>query len=146
MALQVSTQFKALLLGPHAFIDIFRGAEIRIFSGAPPANADAPEQGARLATITAPAPDGLRFVQSGPYVLKDPLQAWQLAASAAGTMGWFRLCLPADDGGASYSVPRIDGLIGATTDHEMVEANLALSAGEGRPFDAFWYTLPPIGT
>lgn len=152
--LQVSSGFKSLILGPHAFEDIFGGGAIRVFSGPQPASADDPEQGTLLGLVTrlghpwsaSTLTGGLVFLRQGPFITNMPGDRWLLVPNATATAGWWRLvATPADSGGADYNAPRIDGAIGVIggTD-EMQLQSAALVVGNAVDVQSFFYTIPPI--
>ena len=156
MALQVSTGFKAAILGPAAFEDLFDGGVIHVYSGPQPATADDAPTGTLLGTISmsgaawtpgAPA-GGLRFLRNGPFVSNVPGDSWLLVPKASGSVGWWRLVSNGEDGsGVSYELPRIDGAIGAQGANgafEMVLKNVALTAGTAVRIQSFFYSIPPV--
>lgn len=144
--LYVSTKFKELILGASSFASIFNNGRILVYSGAQPASANAPAQGAILAEISTNGTPwneggagggGLLFAQSGAFVIAD--SAWRMRVVASGTAGWFRLYAPAADPDAlSYAHPRIDGAIGS----ELILASNVLAAGQSIPVHQFTYTIP----
>ncbi|HGM6931339.1 TPA: hypothetical protein ACKQDF_000804 [Stenotrophomonas maltophilia] len=157
MAVNTSTGFESLILGPLAFEAIFRAASIEIRSGPQPETADMPASGTLLARITADggvwqagsADNGLRFVRNARYVYKDPAQRWVLRGLAAGAAGWFRLLGNAPDGGGlSFDTPRIDGAIGldddSLGDFQMRLPTLALTADTSIEFGEWWLATPPL--
>ncbi|WP_333676742.1 hypothetical protein [Dyella sp.] len=154
MALNLSTAFKQLLLGPHAFADIFKNGAIRVFAGTQPSSADAAEVGTLLGVITnqgapwvagQPA-NGLEFQLFGSSMSIALGQNWRLSAALSGTAGWFRLVANGVDGGGdSLTLPRIDGAIGTTSaPAEMILAQPLLTAGVQYPINAFVFALPPL--
>lgn len=156
--LLVSTGFKDLILGPHAFADIFNGGVMQIFNGGRPTTADDTPGGTLIAQITQSglpwAPDftpyGMRFVKSGSYVLLDPARDWQLLPNDFATLGiavWWRLVAPGDDGVPSVTRPRIDGDIavkGSTGGQELLLDSLTLVPRLATPVHTWFYTIPPI--
>jgi hypothetical protein len=146
MSLQVSTKFKELILGPHAFADIFAYGKIQVYSGLPPVSADYPVQGTLLAEITDNGEgDGLTFTQYGAYVSKNIAQPWRMAVIANGVAGWFRLIAAGGDPGhLSYSAPRVDGRIGTTGAFDMTLESTTLVSGQSIAVQQFLYTIPPL--
>jgi len=155
MALQVSTRFKQLILGPHAFSDIFLNGSIAIYTGTQPAYADSSATGTLLARITqdggawtAGSPtNGLKFTLASGYVLRDPAQQWRMNVTATGTAGWWRLYANSPDSGqASFSYPRVDGGITAAADvtAELRLSTVALTSGTQIDIQSFLFTIPPI--
>lgn len=159
MALQVSTKFKEMILGSYSFADIFNGGAIYLFDGAQPTRADHEANGVQLGIISSSGRDwssantthGLQFAQSGAFITNAPGQTWEFVAKASGTPRWFRLVGPgADDLGASFSAPRIDGAITDFTASPLGQL-LIDTPGDQVAKDAvyrvrsFFYTIPPIG-
>lgn len=145
--LLVSTGFKAAILGPQSFAQIFNGGEIRLFAGTRPNSANAVEPSTPIAVITRignPVP-GLQFTMVGEYVIKPPGDNWSVVIESPGTPTWFRLVGPGDDGGDDLDAPRIDGDIGSTgKPNDMTLDVEALAANTSLPFDGFVYTIPPL--
>lgn len=154
MALNCSTAFRTRILGSESFSDLLDDGCMRIFSGAPPANADLPEQGALLGVVSVDAkawragfPDwGLRWQQQGEFMLPLPTQAWAFRGIAAGTAGWFRLVGNAPDAGeASMSAIRIDGAIGTSlSPAEMTWGDRTVAPGTFYPLLSVYFALPPV--
>lgn len=153
MTVNVSTNFKAQILGPKSFAQIFNQGRILVYSGAQPASADFPVTGTLLGQITnlglpwlpSSSEGGLLFGLTGAWAAKDLSQSWVLASSVAGTAGWFRLVgAGADSGDLSYNAPRIDGTVRADGNGDMNLETIALTAGYKLPIQQFLFTLPPI--
>lgn len=151
MTLQVSSGYKALILGPHAFADIFEKGCIEVYSGSQPATADYAPTGTLLGRVTVngaawsimnPAA-GLSFEMNFVYMVKPLSDVWQLSVFSSGTAGWFRLKSDIDTDEYSYEQPRIDGAAG-TSATELVLQNAVLIAGTKVPFDQFLFTYPPV--
>lgn len=150
MTIQLSTGLRERLLGPEAFEDILGPCEIRIFTGAQPANSNLAQTGLRLGTVALRGAVGTPLVlaRSGVSMVKPAAAVWLMTAMASGTAGWFRLCRVNDPGGASATAPRIDGSItqaGVLPSGESVWDDTAITAGQSYPLDLFLFTLPPLG-
>ena len=153
MALQVSTGFKSKILGPFSFESIFNGGCIEFRSGTQPATADDAETGLLLARVTlnglpwvsGSPTNGLSFVRVGPYVTKNPADAWLFTTISSGVATWFRLKPSTYDGGErSFTAARIDGDVGTGAGAVIRLFNNVLDAGETNSLDYFMYTIPPI--
>jgi hypothetical protein len=148
MTLLASTGHKAGILGPSAFEDLYDGGAIRVYSGAGPGSADAPATGTLLGTVTEqPGGSGLTFERDGPYVSKFLATLWTLLVSNTGTVGWFRVTGPGDDGtSASTSLPRFDGTVGLVGNPtaDLILPTLSLVNGQTYGIDSFLFTIPPI--
>lgn len=145
--LLVSTGFKKGILGPKGFADLFNGGRIGLFDGPRPGSPDDAQPGPPLGWVTAPAlaNGGLLFVQSGPYVITRPGDRWRFRADFAGSVIWWRLVGPDDDGSASLDAPRMEGDIGtAAAPAEVTLKQLTFEAGNTLEIDSFLYTIPPL--
>ena len=143
----VSTGFKAALFGRQSFTDIFNGGKIRVFFGARASLPEAAEPEAQLLgdILWTGFDVGLQFYQSGPFIVKDVTDSWQLQPSVSGVAAWWRLVAPGDDGSPSFTAPRMDGDIGvAGSSQELILPTTAIVAGMFVPIDAFTFTIPPV--
>lgn len=114
---------------------IFTTPHLRIFSGSPPATADAAETGTLLCVITEASYAALTFGTATAGVLAKSSNTWSGVAgdtdsntgssaatkitSGTATAGYWRLCNKADAGGAdaggtSTATPRLQGVIAAS--------------------------------
>lgn len=156
MAVNTSTGFEVLNLGPASFDQIFRYGCIEVRTGPQPPTADAAATGLLIGRITADggvwaegaSANGLEFARSGRYATKPTNQIWRLKGLASGVAGWFRLRgNAADNGGASLDLPRIDGLINLPNfdgDAQMFLTNINLSAASDLNIADWWYARPPL--
>lgn len=146
--LLVSTGFKIALLGPHAFVDIFAGGELRLFAGVRPDSANQ-AQGPNLLGVVrriSQLDTGLRFQLTGPYVVKPPADRWRFLCAEPGTVGWWRLVAAGDAGSDSSTAPRIDGDVGtAEAPNDLTLAQTVFAQHDTLPIDSFLYTIPPLG-
>lgn len=144
--LLVSAGFKAAILGPQSFADIFNGGEIRVFAGTRPNSAELAEPSVPLGVIhRLGALTGLMFALAGEYVVNAPNDKWMLNVTQPGSPAWFRLVAANDGAGYVPDAPRIDGdvsVVGGGGD--MIIGQVPLVAGTSVPIDGFWYTLPPL--
>lgn len=150
-----STGFRTKILGTFTFESLFNGGAIDVYSGAPPASADAAPTGTLLARITrggnpwtpgAPT-NGLTFRRLGVGVAMPEDAPWGLLGLAAGTAGWCRLRSMTDPGGASVTHPRIDGAIGLRDDFGDLQLRLGSTAivpDLTYPITSWWFQLPPL--
>lgn len=132
--------------------DILKDGVIKVYSGSQPASPDDAVAGTLLITFT---------VSSGAFVAgafgnglefeNDPLEGviekasgevWSGVAVATGTAGWFRFVGNATDaGGASTTLPRIDGSVG-TSGSDLNFGSTAIVLGRTYTIDSFILTLP----
>lgn len=149
MTIRLSTKLRDNLAGTTGFAATFANGVIEIYTGSQPASADAAVTGTLLGTVTlnsgaftpGTATNGLTFAAaSGGSVSKSGV--WSFNGVAAGTAGWFRLKGNAvDAGGASTTLPRLDGSI-ATSGGDMAISNLAITSGAPNTVDTFTWTQP----
>lgn len=155
MTVQVSTGFRARLLGPSSFESLFNGGCIEIRSGAQPANANMAPTGTLLGRITAgglpwtegSGVNGLTFSRFGHRVTNNPGQSWILDGLANGTAGWFRLRGVSDPGLPSTAIPRIDGALGLPEmlgDYQMRLPTLVITGTTAIPITSWWFVFPPL--
>lgn len=152
--LNLSTGFRSRIIGPESFDSIFRYSVMRLYTGAQPASADAAVTGTLLAEVTRDggafthgfATNSLEWVRTGIYALKNPAHTWTMTGIATGVAGWLRLSGNAlDDGSPSLILPRLDCAVSlAGGGGEVILAPLTITVSEQRPFDGFWYAIPPI--
>ncbi len=158
--LNVSTGFKALLLGPNSFTSIFKYGAIQVYANPRPSAADAMPTVSPIATITnyglpwspSGVGNGIVLMQNGPYIVMGAGQNWELlpnAAAAGSTASWWRLMAPGDSGLPSITEPRIDGDIGVLGVFdprypEILIDDVTLVPNTGVPITSFLYTFPPL--
>ena len=94
MALRYSTTLANSIVS--AFETAFEGGNLKIYSGAQPADGDTAASGTLLATIPVPA-DGFTTAASG-VISKQG--TWEDTVDTSGTAGWARL----EDSGASQNM------------------------------------------
>jgi hypothetical protein len=131
--------------------DVFKDGVLKIYSGSQVTNADTAISGTLLVTVTLSSgtfvagafDNGLEFgAASSGAIAKAAAATWSGAAVASGTAGWFRLYANATDaGGASTSLPRIDGSIG-TSGADLNMSSTSITSGQTYTIDTFTLTLP----
>jgi len=131
--------------------DVMRNGILRIYSSSQPANADTAYAGTLLLEITVGAgawvagseANGLEFGdETDGYLEKCADETWSGVAVASGTAGWWRFYANgADAGGASTTLPRIDGSCGLSGT-DMVMPSTTITSGRTYTFDDFKLTLP----
>lgn len=141
---KMSTGLRNKMLGEDSFKAIMAGAVLRIYAGTVPATADAAVGGATLLSVISDDASGdpLAFDDPvGDTIAKDPAQTWRGVNAASGTAAFWRLEDAADDGSASTSAARIQGLCG-NVGSDMNLADLTLTATASQSIDYFYFTLP----
>lgn len=153
MALKASTGLRNKLLTSLAFKEIFGNgdathkAEIRIYSGAAPATADAAATGTLLCSVKAGS-NGVTFADAANgIILKTPGESWAGTISNSGALsaGYYRLVEGSvDDGSDSTSLARVQGNVGttATADTQLTVANVVLPDGEQQVIDIYQIEFP----
>lgn len=109
-----STGAKNALLTTKALRELISGKVIRLYSGTPPASADAALSGNTLLNTISSGGTGagleLEATVTSPGVIeKAAAQTWQGTAVATGTVTFFRIVDPSDAGTASTTAERIQG-------------------------------------
>jgi hypothetical protein len=131
--------------------DVFKDGVLKIYSGSQPSSPDSAVSGTLLVTVTLASgtfvagafDNGLEFGAAGSGAISKAAGAtWSGAAGASGTAGYFRLCAnPTDAGGASTSLPRIDGSIG-TSGADLNMSSTTITSGQTYTIDTFTISLP----
>lgn len=131
--------------------DVFKDGVLRIYSGGQPSGPDAAVAGTLLLEISEGAgafvagafDNGLEFGDAASGAIsKATGETWQDLGLAAGTAGYFRFVANATDaGGASTSLPRIDGSIG-TSGADLNMSSTSITVGATYTIDSFTMTLP----
>lgn len=130
MAEKMSTGLCNKLLDTGSLKATFNTARIRIYSGTPPATADAALSGNTLLVEIADAGSNLTWdtAASGGVLAKAGASTYSGTNAATGTATFYRLVNNADAGGSSTTDPRIQGTVG-TGGTDMVLGSTALVSG-----------------
>lgn len=131
--------------------DILQNGVIKIYSGSQPATADTAASGTHLLTITVSSgsftpgteTNGLEFDASASgEIEKASAETWSGVGLADGTAGWFRFYANATDaGGASTTLPRIDGSI-STSGADLNMSSTSIVTDASYTIDSFKFTFP----
>lgn len=148
MALLYSTGYRMGSLGSVAspvgnpIQDLLASGIIKIYSGTPPATADAAiagtllvsiDNGGSATTFGEPASNAIAIAGG---------ETWSVAAVATGTASFFRYVIKAtDDGTLSTTQVRIQGTVG-TSGADMIIGNTAVTSGATQTIDTFTLTAP----
>jgi hypothetical protein len=147
--IRLSTGLRTNLAGTTGFAATFANGVIEIRSGTQPASADSAATGTLLGTVTlasgaftpGTATNGLTFAAAANGAVSKS-GTWSFVGIAAGTAGWFRLKgNGVDEGGASTTLPRLDGSI-AVSGADMNLSNIAIAIGAPTTIDSFTWTQP----
>lgn len=143
MALKASTGLRNAMLEGDPFAFAIASPLIIIYSGTPPATADAAITGSVLSTISADATgDPLTWgVAANGTLPKDPSQVWRGVNTGSGTATHWRMVASDDTGLLSTIERRLQGLCGvAGSDLNMSSINL--TSGASQTIDACNVSLP----
>lgn len=144
MAIKTSTGLREALMVTGSFASLMNGGKIKIFSGDPPASADAAETGTLLCTITNNATStGLTFAASAPggVLSKDATEVWLGNNVASGTAGYYRFVQAGDTGALSTTQYRYQGTV-ANVGADMNISNPSLVIGAPQRLNYHVVTLP----
>jgi hypothetical protein len=143
MALQASTGLRTAMLGSSGLSEQLNLGFINIYSGAPPATADAAVTGTLLCTISNNATaTGLTFDAAAAGTLpKKASEVWKGVNAASGTAGYFRFVAVGDTGVLSTTQARLQGTI-ATAGADLNLSSVNLTSGADQTIDAANFTLP----
>lgn len=130
--------------------DIFQKGIIKVYSGAQPATADTAFSGTLLFSITVGSgaftpgteTNGLDLGTSADGEIEKDADTWSGVGVADGTAGWFRYYAnETDAGGASTTLPRIDGSVG-TSGADLNMSSTTVVTSSTYTIDSFKFTLP----
>ena len=131
--------------------DVMKDGILYLYSGSQPSTADSAVTGTELVKITASAgsfssgsfTNGLELGDAASAAISKVLaETWQGVAGTSGYAGWFRMCANATDaGGASTTLPRIDGSVG-TSGADLQISSTSIVAGKTYTIDDFTLSLP----
>ncbi len=143
--MKISTGLADTVLSSAPLRTALNGGEIRLYSGAMPASADEAIGGATLiGTYKAAGANPLNFESSSVagVLSKASSEVWSGTTVAAGTATWFRHVLPADDGTASSTAPRIQGTYGLVGTDIVAASNNYTSGVSLRPLESYNIRMP----
>ncbi|MEK7425740.1 MAG: hypothetical protein AAB131_18095 [Actinomycetota bacterium] len=119
---------------------------VKIFSGTPPATADAAETGTLLCTISINSSGtGVNLATSAAagIIQKSGSEVWSGVNGATGAAGYFRHVGAADTGAISTTEPRVQGTVGTVgTDMELNSTSLVAAATQ--TLDYYSLNLPTV--
>jgi hypothetical protein len=148
--MRFSTGLRNAILNSSGIKEQMANGIIRLYSGAQPASADSAVSGTLLCEYTldggafshGSATNGINFDDPVSGVLsKAAAEAWRGLGLADGVGGYFRFCAnPADAGGASTTLARIDGSVGKSAS-DLNLSNVNITVGVPNTIDVFNITL-----
>ena len=147
MPVKTSTGLAQHLAVTGSLKSAFDGGLIKVYGGAIPSDPDAAETGAPLWTISlngsgtgltfSPTPTGRAFVKPSGTVWGGP--------TTAGTATHYRLVAAGDNGAASATAKRVQGVVGSVAGSDMYMSNPVLvtnAAADAKNLVDFSLTLP----
>ncbi|MEX2600442.1 MAG: hypothetical protein WD355_02260 [Balneolaceae bacterium] len=144
MAIRLSTGARNAMLDATGLAAGLEVAQINIYTGSQPTDADTAASGTLLASITVDGgATGVTFDAAASGVLsKAAAETWQGTAAASGTAGWFRLFLKTDSpSGASTTLVRVDGSV-AVSGGDLNISNTSITSGAVQTITEFDITMP----
>lgn len=143
MALQVSTGLRNAMLAGSSLKAALALGSIKIYSGAPPATADAAVTGTLLTTIKVNSgATGLSMDAAAiDGVLSKAAEVWSGTNAATGVAGYYRHVGASDDGTLSTTQPRLQGRV-ATSGAELNLSSTSLTSGATQTIDYYSIALP----
>ena len=136
-----STGIRNYMLASGSFKAGMAGSVISVYSGTPPATADAalPGDAALLLTYSLNGAGGgvsLEASAADGSIQKSSAEIWQGAIILSGTPAFFRMQLPGDDGTSSITLNRLQGTVGLQ-DADMIVSGTTWTAGDSRKLNYF---------
>lgn len=145
MTAKFSTGLRNKMLDTNSLKTIFNLGFIKIYSGAPPADADAAVTGTLLCTISNNSTGTgttLGTAASG-VISKNGAETWSGTNAANGTAGYFRHVAAGDTGALSTTEARIQGVV-ALAGGEINLASVSLVSAATQAIDAYSIALPTL--
>lgn len=143
MTMKISTGARNKLMDTGSMRSVFAAGFIKIYSGTPPADADAAVTGTLLVTISiSSGGTGINFDTSAAsgVLSKAPAETWS-GVCAAGTAGYFRHVAAGDTGVSSTTEARMQGGV-ATLGSDLNLSSVTLVGGATQTIDFYSVTLP----
>lgn len=144
MTIKVSTGLANKLLDTGSLKATFAAGFLKIYSGSPPADADAAVTGTLLSTISiGSGGTGVNFdtAAAAGVLAKAPAETWSGVNAATGTAGYFRHVAAGDTGASSTTQARIQGTVG-TVGADLNLTSVSLVSGATQTIDYYTVALP----
>lgn len=141
-----STGLRNTMLGTGSLRSVMNGSVMRLYSGSPPASADAAVTGTLLCTLSVNGSGtGVTFetIPADGVIAKEPAEVWQGTNAATGTVAYARLVATSDTGNTSTTANRIQVTVGNTSTDILV-ANTLLTSGQTFTLNYFNVELPTL--
>lgn len=148
MAAKLSTGLRNYLAVTGSLKAALETCVLKIFSGTEPATADTALSGNTLlceVSTSGTVDDPLNFEASASagVLLKLAAETWQGVNAATGTAAFFRFETPADAGGASTTLVRLQGTV-ALAGGDLNLSSLSLTSAATQTVDNFAITVPAV--
>lgn len=145
MSIKTSTGLGAAMLITGPFRTVMNLGTLSLYAGVPPSNADAALGSAvLLVTLTNNATaTGLTMdtTAAGAVLLKNPAEVWKGTNVAGGVASFYRFVAVGDDGTASATQPRVQGLV-ATSGADLNLSSTTLASGATQTVDFYSVAIP----
>lgn len=141
-----STGLRNTMLGTGSLRSVMNSSVMRLYSGSPPASADAAVTGTLLCTLSVNGSGtGVTFetIPADGVIAKEPAEVWQGTNAATGTVAYARLVATSDTGNTSTTANRIQVTVGNTSTDILV-ANTLLTSGQTFTLNYFNVELPTL--
>lgn len=141
--MKLSTGLRNSILSTGSLKAALAGGELRIYSGAVPADADASIGAAVLLSTIKNGSSGINFDAAAVagVLNKAPGETWSGVNAASGAASFFRHVLAADSGALSTTAVRIQGTV-AVAGADMNLTSVALSSGATQTVDFYSVAMP----
>jgi hypothetical protein len=147
MALQFSTGLKDSVLVTGSLRAALTNGKLQIYTGTPPASADAAVTGTLLNTYTDTDSGSFDLTfessSSNGSLVKTAAQTWSGTSGNAGTAGYFRYIVTGDTGTLSTSEIRIQGTVGGAG-ADLFLASTTFADSTLYYIDAFAIAIPDL--
>lgn len=147
MTIKASTGLRNALLATGSLRGALDGGRINIYAGTPPASADdAIGAATLLCAITLNGTGtGINFDTAAVagVLSKAPAEVWSGTNAASGSATFYRHVADGDDGAASTSAPRLQGLVGVAGS-DMNLSSTSLTSGAPQSIDYYAVALPTL--
>ncbi len=142
MSLKLSTGLRDGMLDTSPFKTLLDASRVKIYSGAPPATADAAEGTLLVSIGSAHADTHCHFLAAAVSgVLSKDANVWSGVAAGTGTATYFRLVVNTDTGVLSTTEIRMQGTVG-TTGADINMSSVSIVSGATQTIDTFDLTMP----
>lgn len=144
MTIQTSTGLRNKMLDTGSLKSRLALGFMKIYSGSPPATADAAVTGTLLCTISLTGTGtglSLDTAAAAGVLAKNPSEVWQGTNAATGAAGYYRFSAAGDTGVSSATEERIQGTVGlAGADLNL--SSISLTSGVVQNIDYYVVSLP----